>query len=382
MYIIGVSKNDKYSEDWANNSAALSECLCHWFEKSKRELPWRAGDTTPWGIFISEIMLQQTTVPTALPYWHRFMDRFPTPQSMATTSEDEILAMWSGLGYYRRARNLRKAAQLMCESFGGDVPCTFEDILALPGVGRYTAGAVASFAFNQPVPIVEANTARALARIGAITNISNDSELWEFAKALLPKDNPRLHNYAIMELGAIVCKPTEPLCSQCPIAQFCKAKAQNLVASIPPPKKAVEKLAIHYLAVAIQNGDKWLLRRIPTNEWHAGMMEFPKVEMNVTGMKSTKKNASQSKALKQLSEQLHMDCCRKAVYRKTVKYVVTNHSITLEVWMAQTDTQSIRMNREQEGLFWIATDELDKYPYGSAMRRIILTIIKEAKENR
>ena len=208
------------------SSSRFRRPLNAWFRRHGRPLPWREI-ANPYAILVSEFMLQQTQVATVLPYYERWLARFPDFAILARADESAVLHAWQGLGYYARARNLHAAARAVMENFHGVIPREVAKIATLPGVGRYTAGAVASFAFDQPEAIVDANIARVLARLTnlqiPIDTTAGRAQLWQTATALLPRTGGRLHNSAVMELGALVCLPRRPLCAQCPVRQFCAA---------------------------------------------------------------------------------------------------------------------------------------------------------------
>lgn len=208
------------------SSLSFRRPLAAWFRRQGRDLPWRRT-RDPYAILVSELMLQQTQVATVLPYYERWLARFPDFAALARAEESDVLHAWQGLGYYARARNLHAAARAVLQDFHGVFPRTAAEISTLPGVGRYTAGAVASFAFDQAEPIVDANIARVLARLTnwqePIDTAAGQAHLWATATALLPKRGGRLHNSALMELGALVCLPRRPLCPQCPVRAFCAA---------------------------------------------------------------------------------------------------------------------------------------------------------------
>jgi A/G-specific adenine glycosylase len=201
--------------------------LLDWFEREGRDLPWRRA-LDPYAVLVSELMLQQTQVASVLPYYRRWLERFPNFSALARASETQVLHVWEGLGYYARARNLHAAAREVMQHFGGEVPADLEKIRSLPGVGRYTAGAVASFAFDQAEPIVEANIARVLARLTKceipIDSAAGQAHLWSTARRLLPEGSARRHNSALIDLGATVCLPRKPRCSLCPVRDFCRVE--------------------------------------------------------------------------------------------------------------------------------------------------------------
>jgi A/G-specific adenine glycosylase len=216
--------------------------LLTWYDAHRRGLPWRAergARADPYRVWISEIMLQQTTVAAVVPYFERFLARFPTVGELADASEDEVLRQWEGLGYYSRARNIHKTAKLIVAERRGRFPDEVEQLIRLPGIGRYTAGAIASFAFDRPAPIVEANTLRLYCRLtgyaGDPRSAAGQRLLWEFAERVLPRRSPGRFNHALMELGATHCTPAEPDCPRCPVRSCCRAFAEGSQASIPRP---------------------------------------------------------------------------------------------------------------------------------------------------
>lgn len=210
--------------------------LLAWYRCHARDLPWRRT-TDPYHIWISEIMLQQTTVAAVIPYFERFLAQFPTVAELAAAPENEILRLWEGLGYYSRARNLHRAAKVVTEHYDGCFPQDILSLQALPGIGRYTAGAIASFAFDAAAPIVEANTLRLYSRLlgydGDPRSKKGQSILWGFAESILPRTKPGRLNQALMELGGSVCLPREPHCESCPVQQHCRAFRDGTQATIP-----------------------------------------------------------------------------------------------------------------------------------------------------
>jgi A/G-specific adenine glycosylase len=218
------------------------EMLGAWFQKSGRDLPWRRTED-PYAILVSELMLQQTQVVTVVPYFRRWLERFPSVAALAAAEEAEVLSVWQGLGYYARARNLHRAARAVVSVHGGRMPKGVSELEALPGVGRYTAGAIASFAYDQAAPAVDANIGRVLARLfdvqTPIDEPRGQAELWAAAELLLPKKGGRLHNSALMELGALVCVPRRPECGACPVRGFCAAKEPGELPRKRPPRATV-----------------------------------------------------------------------------------------------------------------------------------------------
>lgn len=228
-----------------------------WFARHQRPLPWR-GRYEPYRVWVSEVMLQQTRMEVVLPYFERFLARFPSVAALAAASDHDVTAAWSGLGYYRRARMLRDGAVAVRERFGGELPSTVEELLTIPGIGRYTAGAIASVAFGRRAPVVDGNVTRVLARV-----FGSDGATWERAEALVNAcRKPRDFNQALMELGALVCTPRNPACLVCPLRETCAARATNRVGELPAPKprKATRELHIPLFLVVDAHG-RVLMRR-------------------------------------------------------------------------------------------------------------------------
>ncbi len=259
--------------------AALVDALCAWYERARRDLPWRRT-RDPYAVWISEIMLQQTRVDTAGPYWERFLTRFPSVEALAAADLEEVLRLWAGLGYYSRARNLHAAARLVAADHGGELPSDEASLRALPGVGRYTAGAIRSIAFHQQAPLVDGNVARVLSRLfsleGDPATPAGQRVLWELAGRLVPAGaRASVFNQGLMELGATVCSPREPACDACPLATACAARAEGRQAALPPSKKArpVPDRTVDVLALSRANL-LFVARRPPEGLW-GGLWELP-----------------------------------------------------------------------------------------------------------
>lgn len=244
-------------------AAALAAALLRWYRRAGRDLPFRRT-CDPWAIWVAETVLQQTTVAAGVPRWERFLGRFPTVAALAAAGEREVLAEWSGLGYYARARNLHRAARLLA-SGGGGVPRTYEELAALPGVGPYTAAAVASIAFGVPVPLVDGNVARVLARLLAIPGDGRSGDsgraVREAAGALLDRRRPGDHNQALMELGALVCLPRAPRCGECPLARRCRARATGLAGAFPAPRPRKAAVKVRLAAGVARRGRRLVLAK-------------------------------------------------------------------------------------------------------------------------
>ncbi|MDR0465950.1 MAG: A/G-specific adenine glycosylase [Deltaproteobacteria bacterium] len=255
---------------------ALQADLAAWFAANKRPLPWRA-DYAPYAVWVSEVMLQQTRMERCLVYFRRWMERFPDLQSVAQADEDEVLRVWEGLGYYSRARNLHRAAKLIMERRLGVFPSEPADIRALPGVGPYTAAAVAGIAFNRRLACVDANVERVLARLfdidGPIKARAGAARVRHLAQTLLP-EKPREHNEALMELGALVCRK-KPLCAECPLARHCRSLHLGVVHERPIPGAKRRSIPVFIVCGILRVGDKVYVQRRRDGDVWAGLWEFP-----------------------------------------------------------------------------------------------------------
>ena len=269
------------------------KALKTWYTKFFRTLPWRET-RDPYHIWISEIMLQQTTVVAVVPYFEKFLKRFPTVQELATADESEVLRFWEGLGYYSRARNIHKSAKHVTSELAGKFPETVEELQALPGIGRYTAGAIRSFAFDLAAPIVEANTLRLYCRLlgyeGDPRSREGQNKLWQFAEELIATKEPGRFNQALMELGALICTPNNPKCSECPVNFACQAFATGKQAEIPRPAVRPEITEVTELSAIVRRNDQFLVyHRAPGERW-AGLWDFPRFPCPDESVKNAKRH--------------------------------------------------------------------------------------------
>ena len=268
---------------------AIVRRLNEWYRRTRRDLPWRVppgapadARPDPYHVLVSEAMLQQTQVATVIPYFRRFVERFPTIRDLAAADEQDVLRMWQGLGYYTRARNLRAAAQAVVRDFGGELPRDAASLLGLPGVGRYTAGAVASLAFDRPAPIVDGNVARVICRLDRIETDPREKAtselLWRRAGEIVPARGAGDFNSALMELGATVCTPRAPKCLLCPVREHCEAFAAGVQDRIPKPRPAKPTPLLRRRTLCIRrthdDGEQWLIEQRPPRGRWAGMWQF------------------------------------------------------------------------------------------------------------
>ena len=264
--------------------------LLAWYLKNRRDLPWRRypNASDPYRIWVSEIMLQQTTVETVIPYYEKFLKRFPDISSLAETAEEEVLLYWSGLGYYTRARNLHRAAKMIAEHHQGQIPYSPDTLQKLPGIGRYTAGAIASIAYNQRAPILDGNVIRVLSRLFCLSHDPKSTKgkklFWEKAEEILPQKRNFPFgdfNQALMELGATVCLPQNPLCPLCPVSRECWAHQRKRTAHFPKGKKEMSYQKVGITAAIIDKDGKILVIQRPENGLLRGLWEIPATEGNL-----------------------------------------------------------------------------------------------------
>lgn len=260
--------------------------LLAWFQQHRRDLPWRAS-RDPYRVWVAEIMLQQTRIAAVLPYYERFLKNFSTVESLARAPQEKVLKLWSGLGYYSRARNLHRAAKEIVTRHGGELPRSLDEALALPGIGRYTAAAVLSIAYDQPFAVLDGNVARVLARLGAIRGDLREPRRWrelgELAQNLLAPELPGDWNQALMELGEIVCTPQIPRCAVCPVARSCRAHAMQLTGEIPVPRRKRAPVKIRIAAAILRDPrGRTILVRDPgahDDVLFSRMWQFPAIEV-------------------------------------------------------------------------------------------------------
>jgi A/G-specific adenine glycosylase len=268
------------TNDATKSPANIVKPLLAWYARAKRDLPWRRSSPDPYAVWVSEIMLQQTQVERVREFFLRFMQRFPTVHDLAAAREPTVLRYWEGLGYYRRARQLHAAAKQIVKVHGGEFPRTVEGLRSLPGIGRYTAGAIGSIAFGLPTPIVEANSRRVIARLvghaAPLDGPGGDEPIWEIAAGLVPTRQPGRFNQALMDLGAMICTPKLPLCSRCPLAGECVAHRTNRVDTIPAQAKRRPVKQLQETVVVLRHGESVLVERRGTGEWWEGLWDFPR----------------------------------------------------------------------------------------------------------
>lgn len=347
--------------------------MLDWFATNARDLPWRRT-RDPYAIWVSEIMLQQTQVKTVIPYWERWMRELPTIESLARANADKIHKLWEGLGYYTRVRNLQKAAQQIIGEHDGQFPQTFDAVLALPGIGRYTAGAICSIAFNQPAPILDGNVIRVLTRINGIKTDPREkqtnAQLWQHAEQLVvaahtigfqPKQFPSFANFAaardiprcsslnqsLMELGALICTPRSPNCTVCPVQKDCIAHKENLQDQLPNLGKREATTERRFIAFVVERDGKFLVRQRPADVVNAHLWEFPNAEIGARvsdtqqpnrGKQSSNGNSNHSQMQLTAPRSVAKELGVRITAAKPlclIKHSITRYRITLEAWRAE-----------------------------------------------
>jgi A/G-specific adenine glycosylase len=263
------------------NATVFSEKVAEWYKEHHRLLPWRQT-RNPYKIWLSEIILQQTRVAQGLPYYRAFLRRYPTVKSLAAASEQEVLRMWQGLGYYSRARNLHACAKTIAKNYHGKFPRTFAELKRLRGVGDYTAAAVASFAFHERVAVVDGNVFRVLSRVFGISDdiasTTGKKRFTALANSIIPACDPATHNQAIMEFGAMWCTPRNPQCDRCPLSRGCVARQRGLQAELPVKQRADKPRHRHFIYLVVRHGRSLLLKRRDDKDIWRGLWDFPLLE--------------------------------------------------------------------------------------------------------
>jgi len=366
----------------AAGRAGLHGSLRSWYREHRRDLPWRSPPASPagspaaaspavdpYGIWVSEAMLQQTRVETARDYWLRFVAALPTVEALAAAPEEQVLALWSGLGYYRRARSLQAAARVLVEVHGGVFPRTRSELLALPGVGPYTAGAVLSIAFDLPEPLVDGNVTRVLARLFALRGDASRAAfrraLWDLAARLMPTGGGAGDwNQALMELGATVCLPRKPDCGACPLRRPCRARREGLVERLPelPPRPV--SVAVDLVALLAERGGRLLLERRPDSGRMAGMWQLPTAERAVDGSPLTGLFPPALPAGLRVGPELGF-----------VRHAITRHRIRLGVHRPAGSLAGVAAGplpgADGGALAWVAPGALDDLPLTGMARKVL-----------
>lgn len=329
----------------------LSHLLLSWFRQNGRKLPWRVvggAHFDPYAVWISEIMLQQTTVKTVYDYFIRWMERFPTIQDLAKADLQDVLLMWQGLGYYTRAKKIYECAGVLMDKYHGKIPPNRDELLKLPGIGPYTASSICCFAFNMPETVVDGNVIRVLARVYGLTHAVSKEEIYALAVPLTPKDAGADYASAIMDLGATVCLPENPKCDECPWKQHCIARQKGIADQIPLIRKP-EKKERHGILWLVQNSPgAYYIRKRAGKGLLSGLYEFPWVYREEKPPYPIKE-----KSLGQIT------------------HIFTHFKLVLDVYSCQTD------DRQNDGGFFVPSDEFQNYPFPKLMLKVIQKMIEQ-----
>ena len=349
----------------------FAEKILTWYAANARELPWR-GHPDPYAVWISEIMLQQTRVETVIPYFERWMARFPSVSVLAAAPQQEVLNLWEGLGYYSRARNLHKAAQLIVTEYNGQLPSDPESLQKLPGIGRYTAAAIASIAFGVDAAALDGNIRRVLARLFDVEIPARSTEgeklLWLLAEENLPAGKAGDYNQAIMDLGATICTPKSPACEVCPLAEICRAKAIS-VQEQRPVKKPKSVVPHHTVTAAVirRNGHILIAQR-PERGLLGGMWEFP-------GGKIEPGESLPTCLKRELREELAIEV-KVGLPFGVYEHAYTHFKITLHAFCCTlADGEPVAI--EHNDLCWVTPSEMEAFPMGKIDRQIASKLLNE-----
>jgi A/G-specific adenine glycosylase len=340
---------------------------------NRRDLPWRGA--SPYAVWVSEIMLQQTQVATAIPFYRRFLERFPTVETLASAPIDEVLRYWAGMGYYARARNLHRAAQAIVDRFGGCIPDTLDAIRSLPGIGRYTAGAILSIAYNLPHPLVDANVTRVLSRLFGLRGnprlAASQAALWSLAERLLPPDAAGDFNQALMDLGALLCSSADPGCERCPLLKDCVAGNSPDPSSLPEyPAGRAAITVTHSAAVIRDAAGRALIVRRPAHGMWGGLWEFPRVAC-VRG------EPPEMGAIRAAKEIAGLDIVLDGRVAR-IRHTVTHHRITLYGFSARMlDPDARPSPHECADARWAPLDALADYAFSSPQALLREALVRQ-----
>lgn len=362
---------------------AAAEELLHWWDLMQADLPWRRRAGDPYAVWVSEVMLQQTQIATVIPYYERWMARLPTLQALAEADLDEVLKLWEGLGYYRRARYLHEAARTVVRDYGGKLPDLVEELRKLKGIGPYTAGAIASIAFGRRAAVLDGNVTRVLSRLHNlqedVTATSTRRVLWQLAEAWIPSERPGAFNQALMELGQRICTPAAPHCHRCPLADFCLARKRGtqLERPVRPPRKNTPHYDVaagviwrHWRSSSGRplQDDQFLITRRPMNGLLGGLWEFP-------GGKQQDHEALTETLRREIREELAVEI-EVADPLISVRHAYTHFRISLHAFHASYQSGEIQ-HLGVDDHAWVRLNELDDYPFAVTDRKIIDALRRE-----
>ena len=332
-----------------------------WYQKNHRELPWRQTHDS-YKIWVSEVMLQQTTVQAVIPYYRNWITLFPDAEALSRTSRQKVLKAWEGLGYYQRAKNLHKAAKIIVEKFDGQIPQDYDELIKLPGFGSYITAAVLSFSFDKPFPVIDANVRRVLMRLMRMrseASPNNDKILLDFLKPYFPQKKAGDFNQAMMELGALICRVKNPLCLLCPLPEFCEAFKTGEQEIIPTPKKRIYK-KIEAAVGIIQEQGKYLIQKRPSKGLLADLWEFP-------GGKRKADESLEETLRREIKEELAADIAEEKFLTR-VRHAYTQFQVTLSAYECSLKSKP-RLKKGQHK--WVTLKALRRFPFPSGSAKIV-----------
>ncbi len=357
------------------NPVQFQNDLIEWFKREQRQLPWREN-RDPYRIWVSEIMLQQTRVDTVIPYFLRFMEKFPTPAALAEAEEEEVLKAWEGLGYYSRARNLQSAVREVVDQYGGKVPDDPREISSLKGVGPYTAGAISSIAFQKPEPAVDGNVMRVMSRVLSIWDdiaLPKTRKLFEdTVRAAISAEDSSAFNQGIMELGALVCTPKSPSCLLCPVREHCSAFHEGVQEELPVKSKKKQPRPLEMGAAVIWNDrSEVLIHKRPSKGLLANLWEFPNHETQPSDV------IQQDQLARYLVEDYGVEASN-LEYKTAIKHVFSHLVWNISVYEG---TALKDVNEETAETRWVSCKEITRYPFPVSHQKIMKALVLKEEES-
>lgn len=349
----------------------FNRLILAWYTQHARELPWR-GHVDAYGVWVSEIMLQQTRVETVIPYFQRWMRVFPTLTDLAAADEQQVLNLWEGLGYYSRSRSMVKAAHLVIDHYDGKLPSSPADLIRLPGIGKYTAAAISSIAFGADVAVLDGNVKRVLSRVlrfpNAVNTPDGEKKLWRLAEYLLPKGAAGDYNQALMDLGATLCTPRNPICNECPVISLCCAFKTDSQEQYPVMREKQPIPHITVCAAIIQQDGLVLIARRPSKGLLGGLWEFP-------GGKVESGESLQEALIREIREELGAEITVVQHFGE-YQHAYTHFKVTLHAWLSNL-TSAAPVALEASEIRWVKVGDLADFPMGKIDRSISNDLIKQ-----
>ncbi len=343
--------------------------LMDWFKRNSRDLPWRDESREPYDIWVSEVMLQQTRVETVIPYYNKFMDKYPTLEHLAEADEEDVLNVWEGLGFYARARNLHSAAKQLLEDYDGDFPSRSDELQTLPGIGPSTAAAIVSFSYQKSEPYLDGNVFRVISRYMGYTENTETAEGRQFIesvlRASLPEERPGTFNEALIELGALVCTPSQPDCGACPIHEHCVAFRKNLQDELPYRGETRNIPTRSRTAVHVQCGDRILLTRRPSEGLLGGMWELP-------ALWNRDEETFEETARRTLSWSLGREV-QPLPMRETVNHTYSHFHLKMPLYRTRVDQE--QTGEDLWTADWFREDEMEEIPVHGAARKALEIVL-------